>query len=125
MFGPLSMYFDNANDLQSYSQIHNVNAGDTEFTVPISSMLTTSYFALVVSDYPVLLRFVNAGSAQWTMRTNNVAVANFGSPSPDQCVMLFTGGLPNNYLTISPITGAQSTAHVKILVTGDPQVAYQ
>lgn len=124
IFGPLNIYFDNVNDLQAYNQIHRVNATDTEFTVPISSLITASYFYVVVSDYPVLVRLVGASTTQFTMHSNNVAVTNIGSPVPDQCVMFGTCALPNNYMTLAPITGAVQTATVKVFVSGDPLNAY-
>lgn len=124
IFGPVRAFFDQTKDLQQYAQVHRVNATDPEFTVPVSSLITNSYFVAIFSDYPVLLRFVGVSTAQVQLRSNNVAASNFGSPPPPQCVHLSTAGLVNQYLTLTPIAGAVQTANVTVMVSGDPLSAY-
>ena len=123
-FGPYKAFMDQTKDRQVYSQVHLVNPTDTEFTVPISNAITTAYFTLVASDYPVMIRLVNAQTTQIQLRTNNVAATNVGSPLPDQCVFLLTGTLPGTFLTLAPISGAVQTANVKVYSSGDPTNPY-
>ena len=123
-FGPYKAFMDQTKDRQVYSQTHLVAPTDPEFTVPLSGAVSTTYFTLVASDYPVLVRLVNSGTTQIQLRTNNVAATNVGSPLPDQCVFIITGTLPNAYLTLTPIAGAVQTATVKVFATGDPLNPY-
>jgi hypothetical protein len=121
VFGPLKMVADQVQDLQEFSTTVRIVPGASEAPVAIAPVVN-GYFIAVFSDYPVMVRLNGPSATQFTMKSNNVPIVNFGSPSPNMCIFMMTGTVTSLYL--APISGSQVTANVKVTVTGDPTNVY-
>ncbi len=113
--------FYQVNDLQVYSTKKRVQSTDAEVQVPLGP-ITNGYFIEIRSDYPILVRLNGSTATQFTLKSNNTAPTNVGAQPPDQC--LFAATLAVTSLYLAPISGAQTTANVKVVVTGDPSNTY-
>lgn len=120
VFGPIKAYFDQVKDLQTFDTVIRIAPGAAQAQVSIAPV-TTGYFLMILSDYPVQVA-INGNSPQFILKSNNPPAVNVGSPLPPSCCLMLTGQVTSLYLT--PITGAAQTANVTVLVTGDPTNSY-
>lgn len=108
-------------DNQVFSTVKQVKPTDTEVQVPITPV-TTGYFVEIRSDYPVMVRLNGVSATQFTLHGSNVVPVSLGAPLPDQSY--FSATMTITSLYVAPIAGAQTTANVRVLITGDPLNPY-
>lgn len=116
----LDQTLDQALDLkQALAQV-SVNPSDTEFA--IATNISNVYNCTIASSYPILVRFNGDSATQFQLTSNSVAEQNIGSTPVYTCVAVLPFKITS--LKLAPIAGATQVAQVKIIMTGDPAVAY-
>ena len=109
------------NDNELFNTTVRVAPGAADTLVAIAPV-TTGYGIALYSDYPVKVRLNGVGATQFTLTPSSVSPTYLGAPLPDQCVFVATMTVTSVYL--EPISGATTTANVRLVVTGDPTNAY-